>query len=255
MRPSSPTAAALALLAAIAAGAPAVRASQADDAKRYENCMAMARSKPDEGLEEALAWQSLGGGEPAEDCAAVALIGQGKYTDAAARLEKLAAASKQGADIRAGMLQQAAQAWLMAGKTERADAVQRTALTLAPGNVEILLDHALTMAEVHHYKEAVDDLTQVVSKQPDRVEAYTMRASAYRYLNNTAAAQADVDRALTLDPGSPSALVERGILRRLKGDNAGAREDWLKVVETVPGGPALDDARKNLELLDVNTKQ
>ena len=36
-----------------------------DDKSQYAHCVALARSKPDDGWEEALAWSSLGGGEPA----------------------------------------------------------------------------------------------------------------------------------------------------------------------------------------------
>jgi hypothetical protein len=49
-------------------------------------------------------------------------------------------------------------------------------------------------------------------------------------------------------------LLERGILRRLKGDDKGARADWLKILATAPSGAAADAARKNLELMDVKER-
>ncbi len=231
-----------------------VDAAEINNAKEYVTCMQLARAKPEDGWEEALAWESLGGGEPARHCGAVALIGMGHYEDAAKRLEDLAADSKRDNLIRARMLEQAGQAWLMAGNTDRADAVQRTALKLVPGLPDLLLDHAVTLAQVHHYREAKAELDDLLQRQPNRVEGLTLRASARRYLNDLPGARADIDHALKLDPGFPDALVERGIIRRLQGDNAGARSDWLKVVKTVPKGPALDEAQRNLELLDVKTK-
>ena len=87
-----------------------------------------------------------------------------------------------------------------------------------------------------------------------KIEAITLRASAYRYLDNLAAADTDLARALELDPGYPDALVERGRVRRLRGDDDGARQDWMMVVKTVPSGAVLEEAQRNLELLDVKQK-
>lgn len=244
----------LALAAVLLLPAFPLAAQEIDAPKEYRSCLTLAKTKPEEGWEEAIAWTSLGGGEPARHCAAVALIGLGKYEEAATRLETLASESKRTADIRAGMLEQAGQAWLLANHTDRADAALRSALTLAPGQPDLLMDHAVVLAQVHHYKEAVDALSDVLRRQPNRIEALTLRASAWRYLDDTAQAKADVDQALTLDPTFPDALVERGILRRLAGDAAGAREDWLAVVRTVPSGAVLDEAQRNLELLDVTAK-
>ena len=53
------------------------------------------------------------------------------------------------------------------------------------------------------------------------------------------------------EPDNAEGLLERGILRRLAGDEAGARDDWLKVLALAPEGPAAVDARANLERLDV----
>ena len=50
--------------------------------------------------------------------------------------------------------------------------------------------------------------------------------------------------------GSTTLLLERGILRRLAGDTAGARADWTRIVETDPGSPAAKAARNNLANLE-----
>ncbi len=225
-----------------------------DPLTEYHKCLILAQTQPEEGWEEALAWQSLGGGEAARHCAAIALIKLGKYEEAATRLEALAQDSKRDEATRAEMLAQAGQSWLLARSIDRAEADQRLALGLMPGKPDLLLDHAVTLAEAHHYKEAADDLSEVLRRQPNRIEALALRASAYRYLNQTDGARSDIDRALELDPDYPDALLERGIQRRIRGDNAGAREDWLKIVQTVPKGTVLDEAQRNLELLDVKSK-
>ena len=63
-------------------------------------------------------------------------------------------------------------------------------------------------------------------------------------------AAADLDTALSLDPQQPEALLERGIVRRLQGNNAGARADWHTLTETSPKTPAAESARLNLERMD-----
>lgn len=240
----------LAILAVFFAG-DAV-AQTIDAPKEYRNCFVLARQRPEEGWEQAIAWQSLGGGEPARHCGAVALIALGKHEEAAQRLEALAAESRRQEAVRAEMLGQAGQAWLLAGKPERALAAQETALHLAPGNLDLLLDKSVTLAQVHHYKDAVAVLTDVLKRQPNRVEAMTLRASAHRYLDQIPLAKEDIARALVLDPEFPDALLERGMLRRLDDDRMGARQDWLKVLElSQPDSPAAESARKNIELMDV----
>jgi hypothetical protein len=48
------------------------------------------------------------------------------------------------------------------------------------------------------------------------------------------------------------ALLERGGIRRLKRDDAGAREDWQRLGQLAPGSEADMAARANLERLEAN---
>src|ERR1700761_3909256 len=59
------------------------------DAQRYERCLDLAHSDPQRAFAEADAWRNLGGGFPAQHCAAVALVGLKKYPEAATQLEAL----------------------------------------------------------------------------------------------------------------------------------------------------------------------
>jgi len=225
--------------------------AQEAEALQYRHCLTQAKLKPDDGLEEALAWASMGGGEPARHCMALARIGQKQYDDGAKRLEALAVESHQNKFIRADMLSQAAQAWMLADNWDKADADQRSALSLVPDNPDILVDHAITLGQVHHYQEAADELTHVLKTQPGRIDALVLRASAHRYLDDRKGALDDVERALMLDPTDPDGLLERGILRRLDNDKNGARADWVKIITATSTGATADAARRNLELLDV----
>jgi len=91
----------------------------------------------------------------------------------------------------------------------------------------------------------------VLKAQPDRLDALIYRASAYRGQSQLDPALADIDRALQLAPDSVPGLLERGNIRGLKGDAAGARADWLRVSLLAPGTPADDAAKANIERLDV----
>jgi hypothetical protein len=73
---------------------------------------------------------------------------------------------------------------------------------------------------------------------PDRVDALIYRASANRALDHLDPAPADIEKALAHAPSSAPALLERGNIRRLKGDVVGARQDWERVGQLAPGSQA-----------------
>ncbi len=263
----------LAALAALALGftpfgvaAARAQSSPAEQEHAYQDCMTLARDAPADGLESAMSWAARDGGDGARHCAAVALIELGQYREAAQRLERLAAdlraANLRDTDLRdtensalsLGVLVQAGQAWILAGDTTRADAVQSAALDIAPDDVELLLDRGITRATAKKYREAVDDFTRALDLAPGRPDVLVLRASAYRTLDALDLAQADIRLALARAPDNPDALLERGMLRRLAGDAAGARGDWLRVIDLAEGTPTADAARANLARLDIKAE-
>ncbi len=258
----------LAALAALALGvtpfgvaAARAQSSPAEQERAYQDCMILARDAPADGLESAMSWAARDGGNGARHCAAVALIELGQYREAAQRLERLAADLRdtdlrdtENAALSLGVLVQAGQAWILAGDTTRAHAVQSAALDIAPDNVELLLDRAITRATAKNYRAAVDDLTRALDLAPGRPDVLVLRASAYRTFDALDLAQADITLALTRAPDSPDALLERGMLRRLAGDAAGAHGDWLRVIDLAEGTPTAEAARANLARLDVKAE-
>ena len=237
------------LLAALLA-APAGAAYAKD--RQYENCMRLARTDPGQGFEVALAWQDLGGGQAAQHCVAVALIGLNQFVQAAERLEALAAAMLPASDAhRAAILGQAGTAWFSAEDYDRAYAAQSAALKLSPGDPELLVDRAMTLAGAKNYWEAIDDLNRVIDANPNRYDALILRASAYRFVDALPLAREDAEAAYRLAPDRPDVLLEYGIQLRLAGDPDGARKAWLRLLQLHDGTPASDTARRNLELLDV----
>ena len=228
-------------------------------AATYDGCLIMARETPERGFEFAVMWLGLGGGEPARHCQAVALIGLNEFGEAATRLEEMAEDSTASTVVRAGLLAQAGQAWLLEGELERAYSAQTTALGLLPlidrHRLEILVDRAETLAAAQNYWEALDDLNDVIAVDPDNADALAFRASAYRYVDAPNLALEDADRALKADPKNVGALLERGILNQLHNKKAAARRDWLQAIQLAPDSPAAAAARANIEALDVNVEK
>ena len=223
------------------------------EAATYERCMKLARQNPAEARSLAQSWHERGGAHPADHCAAVALIGLKQYKEAAIRLEALAQAMTTApAGLRADVLDQAGQAWGLAGDPVRAYAAAGAAVALEPNDLDLLIDRAQAAAAVGYYDKVIADLDHVLKADPSRVDALIYRASANRALDRLDAALADVEKAIVRAPNSVPALLERGNIRRLKGDNEGARRDWERVGQLAHGSQADMAAKANIEHLQSN---
>jgi len=218
--------------------------------QRYDACLAETRHDPAAALKSAEMWRDVGGGFPAEHCAAIALIGLQRYSEAAQRLEALAGQMmSEPADLRADALDQAGQAWLLADQPDRAKTAFDAALSFVPHKPDFLIDRSEALADGGHYWDAIDDLNRALEADPKNVDALVFRASAYRHVGSADAlelANADANRALALAPNSVSGLLERGNIRRLRGDNVGAKADWQRVIALAPQSQAARYARNNL---------
>ena len=240
-------------IATIAAwGLTAAPATAIDDEAQYKACMALLDRNPSGALDSAVAWERQGGGDAARHCKALALIRTGQIEDGALELERVAQAMPQAkAPLAAELFAQAGQAWIKDGNPQRALYAQNEGLKLNPKDVQLLIDRAMTYGNAGMYFEALDDLNAAVDLMPNDPEIYAMRAAAYRQLENPDLAEDNITQALKLSPSLPSALLERGYLRRAKGDIAGARTDWLTVIQVLPGTDIANEAQKNIEKLDI----
>jgi tetratricopeptide (TPR) repeat protein len=222
------------------------------DEATYERCLGLAKTDPAAARDLAEHWQSRGGAHPADHCYAVALVGLQQYKDGATHLEALAKAMDHAPNsLRADVLDQAAQAWLLQGDPARAFADDTAALNLLPGDPDLLLDRAEAAGSEGWFDKAVADLDKVLTSDPNRVDALIYRASANRELGKLDLALLDIDKAVSLAPNSVSALLERGDVLRLKGDLNGARRDWVRVSELAPGTAASEAAKTNIERLEL----
>jgi len=232
---------------------PAPRDAQAD-AATYERCTRLAKQNPAAAEKLAQTWHEHGGAHPADHCAAIALIGLKQYKEAAIRLETLAQAMTTApVALRAEVLDQAGQAWGLAGDPVRAYAAAGAAVALQPNDPELLIDRAEAAASAGFLDKAITDLDHVLKDDPNRVDALTYRASAYRSRDRLDPALADIEKALTFAPNSVPALLERGNIRRLQGDSVAARRDWERVSQLAPGSQADIAARANIDRLEANT--
>ena len=230
-------------------------APRSEEARHYAACMALARKDPKAAHESALAWRKKGGGDAAIHCVAVALLGLGQYGQVGPMMEELAARTGESrVALKAGLLGQAANAWLITGQPQRAENLLTDALKLVPRDVEIMLDRSIARAALGKYWEALDDLNEALEQNPDRADALIFRASAWRHVDALELAETDIAVALKIRPDYPDGLLERGLIRKARGDRAGARADWRRVIEIAVEGPLTEAARRNLEAMDVKER-
>ncbi len=225
------------------------------DSALYRDCMARVSKSPKQAFEQALAWHTTGGGFPARHCAASALQALGQHAEAAARLQKMAIDMKAAPiALRAKILQQAAGSWLRAKQRKRALAALATAIKMAPKNMRLRSDRGLILALSGKLFEAVDDFNTVIEAEPKNADVLVLRAASYRRLKSIALAHDDLKRALAIDPDHPDALLERGILRLAGKDRAGARADWIRILQVAPKSAAAAVARAKIAKLDLKEK-
>jgi tetratricopeptide (TPR) repeat protein len=222
---------------------------------KYEQCLGMLGTDPDGASTMAEVWQAEGGGDGAAHCKALAEISLGNPDLGAALLEQLAAASHAPAIARAAVYGQADQAWMMAGRPDRAFTAGTAALALSGGVPDLLIDHAMAAMALARFADAVADLDTALEADPRRADALVLRAAAWRQLDRLDRAEADIALAFDQDAENPEALLERGILRERRGDRAGAQADWARAASLSPDTPTADLAQQNLALLEAGPER
>jgi tetratricopeptide (TPR) repeat protein len=223
------------------------RLSQAPE---YARCLDLLLVDPTGARGFARDWHMQGGGEGAAQCEALAQLSLGEPDAAAEALERIAARSEAGIAARAAVFGQAAEAWRAAGKPQRAAAAASLALALTPQDADLLLERAMARLALNQEAGALADLDLAVVMDADRVEAWIWRAAAQRRLEQLRPAEDSITAALRLAPRNVEALLERGILRQLRGEAEAARRDWERVLELAPDSPAADLAAQNLALIE-----
>jgi len=228
------------------------RLSQAPE---YARCLDLLLVDPAGARGFARDWYMQGGGEGAAQCEALARLSLGEADAAAEALERIAARSEAGLAARAAVFGQAAEAWRAAGKPQRASAAASLALALTPQDADLLLERAMARLALGQLPGALVDLDLAVVLDADRTEAWVLRAAAQRRLERLNPAEDSITTALRLAPRNVEALLERGILRQLRGEAEAARRDWERVMELAPDSAAADLAAQNLALMEAGPSQ
>lgn len=245
-------AASLVLVQGDAAAQQSVQKSTVLQDAAYQDCLALVRRNPEDGFAQAQTWQATGGGLPAQHCAALALVEMRHYPDAADRLEQLLPlAEKQAPQLTVAILDQAANAWLLAEQPQRAKGLLDIALKAAPDVPDLLIDRALALAALNDYAAARKDLDIAIAADPTREDALALRAAARRQTGDMNGAMEDAETALAIQPRLPEALLERGILRLNRGDRRGARADLIQVRLIAPDTPAAVAAGQYIEQMEI----
>ena len=181
---------ALFLLLALSAASPAAAqglgslgplGSGPDHAKRYTECMALARSEPLKALPVAEKWHGEGGGLAARHCVAVAMFEAGRYVQAAVQFEAIA--RDMGTDrpgLRAELWGQAGQAFIEAGAADKAAEAQSRAIELKGNDADLWVDRGLSYAAMLAWPRAISDFDRALILQPNDVEILVLRAAAWR---------------------------------------------------------------------------
>jgi tetratricopeptide (TPR) repeat protein len=244
------------LFLVLAAALPAMAANEIEraDAKlRYDECLGQASRNPGAALAMANAWIAQQGGAPAEHCAAVALTGLKRYPEAAAKLDALGRAPDVGA-LRPSLLDQAGNAWLLAGDANRAIVSFQGALALAANDADFYADLARAQALKKDWPGAISDLNAALAITPWRGDLLVLRAAARHAQGDLNAARVDVNKALAIKADDPEGLLERGSIARDAGDLAAARGDLEKVVKLGAGSPTGERAWQLLTAMDEAAK-
>lgn len=183
---------------------------------RYTDCVEFLNADLELGRIAAQQWVSEGGGADARHCLAVADLKAGYPKLAAVRLQEIAQRKDAGDDyIRARLLSQAADAWLVAGEHSFAETALDQALGLVPDSAELYL----TAAKVYGAQERWQDTVNAVNTAEEggffSAETYVLRGRGLHALGAYERAAEDVVAALTLDPVNVDALVLRGDLAQV----------------------------------------
>jgi tetratricopeptide (TPR) repeat protein len=217
---------------------------------RYARCLSLVHSNAREAFETATAWQNEDGGGGPVHCQALALVALHRYSEAAAKLDHLGRDPAVGDNAeRAELYDQAGNAWLLADQPGNADASFTNALSLAPGDRDVLADRARARGARKDWAGAEKDLSTVLAGDPQRADILVLRASARHAQGRKRDARADIDQALALYHDYPDALVERGEMKAEDGDAKGALADWNRVIAVEPNSEAAKAAKAQIAQL------
>jgi hypothetical protein len=139
-----------------------------------------------------------------------------------------------------------------AAEAKAAEAKAAEAKAATPGDgisAEQALAAAKSLLDGGRWADAKAAYDRVLAQQPGSVSALYGRGSALYQLRQTAAALADMEAVLAIQPKHPTALRLAGAISQATGNTDAARKYYSRYVEAWPSGPKAAEIRMILERL------
>ncbi len=182
--------------------------------QKHKACLEAIAKDADTAYENAMIWQSQGGGRRAKHCVAMALFALGHTDEAAFRLENLAKAPDGGTPVmRAGYTAESAGLWIKAGDPKRAYHVASEGLKTAKTDLDLRLVRAQSYGAMGQWAYAETDLKTALAMHPGNARALRLLARAKFEQNKLNAALTDVEASLRADPTKVETALLRGQIR------------------------------------------
>ncbi|MGV6821147.1 MAG: tetratricopeptide repeat protein [Parvularcula sp.] len=178
----------------------------------YETCAQQLTADAETALSYAEQWESLGGGDEALHCRAMALLALDLPEQAAQLVAHLAQKSRSDPGVATRLYIQTAEAWMAAGRKKESYAALREAYGLTPDAPALHMASATIYATGAQWEGVVLALNALERHAPLSADALALRARAKFERSEFDSAGKDVADALALDPLLVDALVLRGRL-------------------------------------------
>lgn len=128
-------------------------------------------------------------------------------------------------------------AYALSGQTNFALADFAHLLDLAPNDPDTLYYRAQIYMTQGKREDALRDLSDVLRQHPEDLDSRMQRAGLSIMLGRNEDAIADLNQLLKKDPTAPAAFYNRGRAKQLKGDIAGAAEDFAAAMQSRDNNP------------------
>ncbi|MFZ4121056.1 MAG: hypothetical protein ACOYKM_05265 [Caulobacterales bacterium] len=185
------------------------------------SCVARIETAAEAAYEDGMQWSSETRRPAGWRCAAMALIEMGRVGEGARRLEALGSPPDAGPpNMRAEILSQAGNAWLMAGDGLRAQATFSRAIQIMASDPEVsadlLIDRARAFAMQGDWRLSEEDLSRSLDLRPNDPLALRLRAVARMNQNAFDLAEADAQAAALQAPTDIETLLVLGQTREAR---------------------------------------
>ena len=116
----------------------------------------------------------------------------------------------------------------------------------APLQALAAIDRARALVALDRQDEAMSALDEATMLVPESSEAWLLKATLLRRMNQLDAAQVAIETAAKLAPASPDICLEAGVIAVLAGRDGAARASWQSVIDLSADSPAAKQAKDYL---------